>query len=258
MASGLQFTKSTGEAIANVYEYTQVVELDRVDDPADKHYMVHSYANKQPSLSVHTVLDGVGGNGTNLIEYALDRKSGLRIYLDSNADATDYEQGRSITLAGDDGFRGDLNGRSFVISSTGQTTVGNTTYDYVDVSTSGLAVADEDFNIAASGGPTIFALTSPADDEPTVEAFFEGSHPVYEGAQEDYSSQSIIIREKQVLRQLLKRVLLSLVVGKSRTARKQLLQRPLLWQLILSFLVCKIYTDQWRSLPAQALRVLPL
>ena len=67
----------------------------------------------------------------------------------------------------------------------------------MDVSTSGLAVADEDFNIATSGGPTVFALTSPANDEPTVEAFFEGSHPVYEGAQEDYSSQSIIIREKQ-------------------------------------------------------------
>ena len=46
-------------------------------------------------------------------------------------------------------------------------------------------------------GQLSFALTSPANDEPTVEAFFEGSHPVYEGAQEDYSSQSIIIREKQ-------------------------------------------------------------
>ena len=193
---GLQFTKSTGEAIANVYEYTQVVELDRVDDPADKHYMVHSYANKQPSLSVHTVLDGVGGNGTNLIEYA-STENRLRIYLDSAATPADYEQGRSITLAGDDDFRGDLNGRSFVISSTGSTTIGGTTYNYVDVSTSGLAVADEDFNIASSGGPTIFALTSPTNDEPTVEAFFEGSHPVYEGAQEDYSSQSIIIREKQ-------------------------------------------------------------
>ena len=30
-----------------------------------------------------------------------------------------------------------------------------------------------------------------------MEAFFEGTHPVYEGAQEDYSSQKIIIREKQ-------------------------------------------------------------
>ena len=190
---GLQFVKSTGEQISSVYEYTQVVELERVDDPADKHYMVHSYANRQPSLSVHTVLDEVDGNGTNLIEYA-STENRLRIYLDAGADLTDYEQGRSITLAGDDDFRGDLNGRSFVISSTGTTSAG---YKYVDVSTSGLAVADEDFNIATSGGPTVFALTSPANDEPTVEAFFEGSHPVYEGAQEDYSSQSIIIREKQ-------------------------------------------------------------
>ncbi|MGC6518675.1 MAG: flagellar hook-basal body complex protein, partial [Candidatus Puniceispirillaceae bacterium] len=193
---GLQFTKSTGEKIESVYEYTQVVELERVDDPADKHYMVHSYANRQPNLSVHTVLNEVDGNGTNLIEYA-STENRLRIYLDSGADLTDYEQGRSITLAGDDDFRGDLNGRSFVISSTGTATINSSSYKYVDVSTSGLAVADEDFNIAASGGPTVFALTSPADDEPVVEAFFEGSHAVYEGAQEDYSSQHIIIREKQ-------------------------------------------------------------
>ena len=51
--------------------------------------------------------------------------------------------------------------------------------------------------LLSAAAPSIFALTSPANDEPTVEAFFEGSHPVYEGAQEDYSSQSIIIREKQ-------------------------------------------------------------
>jgi flagellar hook protein FlgE len=194
---GLQFVKSTGEKIETVYEYTQVVELERVDDPADQHYMVHSYYNKRPALSVHTVLDGVNGNGSNLIEYAATENR-LRIYLGNNttsatSDLSNYEQGRSITLAGDDNFRGDLNGRSFVISSTGTNASG---YKYIDVSTSGLAVADEDFNIA-SGSSSIFALTSPADSEPTVEAFFEGSHHVYKGALEDYSSQSIIIREKQ-------------------------------------------------------------
>jgi flagellar hook protein FlgE len=196
---GLQFTKSTGEQIGSVYEYTQVVELERVDDTADKHYMVHSYYNKRPALSVHTVLDEVDGNATNKIEYAATENR-LRIYLGDgstspNSDLTDYEQGRSITLAGDDNFRSDLNGRSFVISSTGTDANG---FKYIDVSTSGLAVADEDFNIAGgNGSASIFALTSPADEEPTVEAFFEGSHPVYQGAQEDYSSQSIIIREKQ-------------------------------------------------------------
>ena len=192
---GLQFTKSTGEQISSVYEYTQVVEFERVDDTADKHYMVHSYYNKRPSLSVQTVLNDVSGNGTNLIEYAATENR-LRIYVETGTDLTDYEQGRSITLAGDNNFRGDLNGRSFVISSTGTTTISGSSYKYVDVSTSGLAVADEDFNIT-TGSATVYALTSPSDDEPTIEAFFEGSHPVYQGAQEDYSSQSIIVREKQ-------------------------------------------------------------
>jgi len=190
---GLQFVKSKGETISAVYEYTQVVKLERTDAPSDNHYMVHSYYNKRPSLSVHTVNDSVAGNGTNLIEYA-STENRLRIYLDTSADLTDYEQGRSITLAGNDNFRGDLNGRSFLISSTGTDAGGN---KYVDVSTSGLAVADEDFNIIDSAATTVFALTSPSDDEPTVEAFFEGSDPVYAGAQEDYSSQRIIIREQQ-------------------------------------------------------------
>ncbi|XDZ64924.1 flagellar hook-basal body complex protein [Alphaproteobacteria bacterium LSUCC0684] len=200
---GLQFVKSRGEKITSVYENTQVVELERVDDPADKHYMVHSYFNKRPTLSVHSVMDQVRGNSSNLIEYAATENR-LRIYLGnetstnqlySSSDLTNYEQGRSITLAGNDAFRGDLNGRSFVISSTGTDAV--TGYKYIDVSTSGLAVADEDFSIAAGSGVSLFALTSPADNEPTVEAFFEGSYSVYEGAQEDYSSQHIIIREKQ-------------------------------------------------------------
>ena len=189
---GLQFVKSRGDFINSVYENTQVVKLERTDNPADAHYMVHSYNNRRPDLSVHTVLDNVGGAGSNLLEYA-STENRLRIYLDSSADLTNYEQGRSITLAGNDQFRGDLNGRNFVISSTG-TDSGN---KYIDVSTSGLAVADEDFSIAAGGNVTVFALTSPTDDEPTVEAFFEGSHAVYDGANEDYSSQHIIVREKQ-------------------------------------------------------------
>ena len=199
---GLQFVKSRGEKISTVYENTQVVELERVDDPADKHYMVHSYFNKRPTLSVHSVLDEVKGNDTNLIEYAATENR-LRIYIgdsqtgqsnSTTVDLTDYEQGRSITLAGNDDFRADLNGRSFVISATGTDTNG---FKYIDVSTSGLAVADEDFSIAAGGGVSLFALTSPSDNEPTVEAFFEGSYAVYEGAEEDYSSQHIVIREKQ-------------------------------------------------------------
>jgi flagellar hook protein FlgE len=194
----LQFTKSTGEQITEVYEYTQVVELQRVDDPEDKHYMVHSYYNKRPTLSVHTNVDTVSGNGTNFIEYN-STEDRLRIFLEADSgsavDLTDYAQGRTITLAGDENFSGDLNGRNFVISSTG-TTGG---YKYIDVSSSGLALADSDFEIsstAADAPATIKILTSPGS-EPAVEAFFEGTHAVYEGAEESYSSQKIIIREKQ-------------------------------------------------------------
>ena len=196
----LQFTKSTSEKIDEVYEYTQVVELERVDNPEDKHYMVHSYFNNRPTLTVHSSIADVAGNGTNFIEYN-STEDRLRIYLEADTgtavDLADYEQGRSITLAGDENFSGDLNGRSFVISKSG-TEAG---YKYIDVSSSGLTLADSDFEIsateAANAPATVKILNSPSDDEPVVEAFFEGTFPVYEGAEESYSSQKIVIREKQ-------------------------------------------------------------
>ena len=194
---GLQFTKSRGESIDTVYEYTQVVQFERADDPTDQQYMVHSYSNNRPTLTVHSVLNEVEGNGTNFIEYSATENR-LRIFVEasnsSNSDLTNYEQGRSIVLAGDDSFSGDLNGRSFVISSTGTSDGG---YKYIDVSTSGLALADGDFNIATSDADQVYVLTSPSDNEPTVEAFFEGSYAVYDGAREQYSSQRISIREIQ-------------------------------------------------------------
>ncbi|MDA8675550.1 flagellar hook-basal body complex protein [Alphaproteobacteria bacterium] len=194
---GLQFTKSRGESVDTVYEYTQVVQFERADDPTDQQYMVHSYNGNRPALSVHSILNEVEGNGTNFIEYSATENR-LRIFVEdensSSADLSDYEQGRSIILAGDDTFSGDLNGRSFVISSTGTSDAG---YKYIDVSTSGLALADGDFNISTSDADQVYVLTSPSDDEPTVEAFFEGSYSVYDGAKEQYSSQRIIIREIQ-------------------------------------------------------------
>ena len=192
---GLQFVKTKGETIAAPYEYTTMVEVERADDPSDKHFMVHSYYNKRPALSVFKEAEAISGNGTNLIEYAAT-ENGLRIYV---ADTTNFEQGRSLMLAGDTGLRGDLNGRSLVISSV-TPAVGNgagANAGYIDVSTSGLAVADENFNITVGTATDIFALTSPAANEPTMEAFFEGTSPVYEGAKEIYSSQKIVMREIQ-------------------------------------------------------------
>ncbi len=192
---GLQFVKTKGEAIAEPYEYTTMVEVERADDPSDKHFMVHSYYNKRPNLSVFKEAEAISGNGTNLIEYAATENR-LRIFV---ADTTNFEQGRSLMLAGDTGLRGDLNGRSLVISSVTPQVAGTNgigaNAGYIDVSTSGLAVADENFNITVGTASNIFALTSPAAAEPTMEAFFEGTSPVYEGAKEIYSSQKIVMRE---------------------------------------------------------------
>ena len=192
---GLQFVKTKGEAITAPYEYTTMVEVERADDPEDKHFVVHSYFNKRPALSVFTEAESISGNGTNLIEFAATENR-LRIYV---ADTSNFEQGRSLMLAGDTGLRGDLNGRSLVINSV-TPAVGNgagANAGYIDVSTSGLAVADENFNITVGTATDIFALTSPTADEPTMEAFFEGTSPVYEGAREIYSSQKIVMREIQ-------------------------------------------------------------
>ncbi len=200
--SALKFAKSKGEKINSVYEYTQVVELQRTDDATDKHFMVHSYFNKRPSLSVFTELepvvagpvDAVGD--TNLLEYDATNNR-IRLFVN---DVTNFETQRSITLAGDHKFgtaRPDLNGRSFTINSvTTYNDVNNPNSGYIDIGTSGLAVSDSDFKVKSTDA-TVFALTSAAASEPKVEAFFEGAHAVYEGAEEQYSSGKIIIREKQ-------------------------------------------------------------
>ncbi len=188
---GLQFVKTTGETIEAPYEGSALIEVERADDPSDNHFLVHSFYNNRPALDVFTEAEEVASNGTNFIEYAATENR-LRIFV---SDTTNFEQGRSLMLVGDQDFRADLNGRSMIISSVGTDTNG---YEYIDVSTSGLAVADEDFQVAAAGaGANIFALTSAAEAEPTMEAFFEGTSPVYEGAKEDYSSQKIVLREKQ-------------------------------------------------------------
>jgi flagellar hook protein FlgE len=206
--SALKFAKSTGEKIASVYEYTQIVEMQRVDDATDKEFMVHSYFNKRPSLSVFTELEPVvagpadGAGDTNLLEYDATNNR-IRLFVN---DVTNFEAQRSVMLAGDHKFgtaRSDLNGREFTINSVTTYTATDTGYDanyankgYIDIGTSGLAVSDSDFKVK-SADATVFALTSAAANEPSMDAFFEGAHAVYEGAQEQYSSGKIIVREKQ-------------------------------------------------------------
>ena len=197
----LQFTKSKGEAMTSPYEYTQVVTLDRTDDSADPHYLVYSYADRTPSISVASVMDEVKGNSSNLnVEYD-STNDRLRIYLAhntgngssnwSNVNMANYEVNSTITLAGNASFNSQLNGRSFVVLDS----VATSDLKYIDVSTSGLTIGDSIDDI--TGASDLFILTNPSSNPPQVEAFFEGSSSIYPGAAERYYSNKIVLREKQ-------------------------------------------------------------
>ena len=194
----LQFAKSKGEAITSPYEYTQVVTLERTDDSSDPHYLVYSYADSTPSISVASVMDEVAGNSSNLnVEYDATNDR-LRIYLANSSssnwtdvDMDNYEVNSTITLAGNASFNAQLNGRSFVVLDSQETT----TSKYIDVSTSGLTIGDSIDDI--TGAQDLFILTNPSSNPPQVEAFFEGSSAIYPGAKERFYSNKIVLREKQ-------------------------------------------------------------
>ena len=197
----LQFTKSKGEAMTSPYEYTQVVTLDRTDDSGDPHYLVYSYADRTPSISVASVMDEVKGNSSNLnVEYD-STNDRLRIYLAHNTGSgssnwsdvnmANYEVNSTITLAGNASFNSQLNGRSFVVLDS----VATADLKYIDVSTSGLTIGDSIDDI--TGASDLFILTNPSSNPPQVEAFFEGSSSIYPGANERYYSNKIVLREKQ-------------------------------------------------------------
>ena len=118
----LQYVKTKGEAISTPYEYTQVVTLERNDSASDPHYLVYSYADKTPSISVASVMDEVSGDTQNTnVEY--DSTNDRLAYLGhsgqtstyGNIDISNYEQNGTVTLAGNAGFSAALNGRTFTI-----------------------------------------------------------------------------------------------------------------------------------------------
>ena len=173
------------EATAGVADF-----VTASDDNVPSQYMVHSYFGNRPQLSVYTTREALSASsGENFIEYTATQNK-LKIYAD---DISGFAVGDTIRLSGNfaDGDNNGalLNGRTFEIITS--TTVANGR-DYVEVSTSGLTLSDNDFEIGYDASVDIYAL---ANESTTVEAFFEGSSPVYEGSNENYSSKRIVVRE---------------------------------------------------------------
>ena len=207
-------TNGSASASAASVAATATTASQITTDGVESQYLVHSYYNNKPTLSVYTNREEVAGSTSeNLIEYTATQNK-MKVFLSANGTAglsssdlnSKFTVGENIRLSGKfadsvSNNAGLLNGREFeivAVSHSGDS--GNDTgRTYIEVSTTGLALSDNDFTIGTTGttdgssaANSVYVL---ADESATVEAFFEGSYAVYEGSQENYSSKKIVIRE---------------------------------------------------------------
>ena len=178
----------TGGAVNILNNGTPTITV--ADDNRGTEFMVYSYFASRPSLSVYTTREQLtAGAGENFIEYTATQNK-LKIFM---GDTANFAIGDNIRLSGNftdnDPNGALLNGREFEIITTGTANDGR---DFIEVSTSGLSLSDNNFEIDQDNNLDIFALTN---ESTSVEAFFEGENSVYEGSTENYNSKRIVIRE---------------------------------------------------------------
>jgi flagellar hook protein FlgE len=162
-----------------------------------KHYLSHTYVGKRPKVEVFdAATKAYGFEGNNLIEYVATNNL-LRVYFD---DLADFALNEVVSLSGnlglDDSNSQTITGQNLRIAAIVE---GDDGRSYIDLSTSGLPMPESDFTIPYETGRDVFVLHKPSE---SMEAFFEGSHPLYEGAKVEYTSNRLIVREKQGLRSI--------------------------------------------------------
>ena len=166
-----------------------VVDADDVTDANmttnDKH-MVYSYYGKRPSLSVYDNKTQVNSTGNTVVYNATENT--MRIYFAS--DPTNISQNEKVRIAGDfattETNADIINGREFTVNNK----VATATPPYIEINTTGLNFPDDGFTMTETD---LFVLS---DESENVEAFFEGATNVYEGAEVNFNSKKIVLREK--------------------------------------------------------------
>ena len=152
---------------------------------ADKH-MVYSYYGQRPSLSVYDNKTQVNNTGNTVVYNATENT--LRVYFPT--DPTDISQNDKIRIAGDfpatETNADIINGREFTVNNK----VTTATPPYIEINTTGLNFPDDGFTMTETD---MFVLSDESED---VEAFFEGESNVYEGANVNFNSKKIVLREK--------------------------------------------------------------
>ena len=190
------FGRSIGEKMDAILTETQVVEFRHTqssattpttsDTTSATNYMVYSYQGAKPSLSVYDnkatldtadtiVYDSTQNTLTVQVIDASNISVNENIRIAGNFDTTVAAQASAKTH---------LNGREFSVTAV------DTTTNTITINTTGMSFPESGFTV--SGNTDIHVMS---DESADVEAFFEGSQNVFEGAAVNFSSQKIVIRE---------------------------------------------------------------
>ena len=190
---------TTATLAATIAGNSETVSADGVSSK----YMVYSYFGNRPQMSVYNEKVSTSGDATNpLVEYTATQNK-MKLFFANDGALDAFSEDTFVRLSGEfldvngnetnDASNGALlNGREFQVLKVSRTTdADGGTRPFIELSTSGLALAENDFTISGTDN-TLIALS---DESTDVEAFFEGSYSVYEGSLENYSSKRMVIRE---------------------------------------------------------------
>jgi len=193
------FARATGSKMDAILTESQIVNLKHLVSSADTpttgsvntedKFMVYSYQGKKPNLSVYdnkTQVTTAGGGASTIVFNSTENT--LTVNFGANG-TSNISINEKIRIAGDftnsSALAGSsINGREFTVSNV------DADSNSITINTTGLAFPDDGFTLTETN---IFVMS---DESEKVEAFFEGSDNVYEGAQVNFSSQKIIVREK--------------------------------------------------------------
>jgi flagellar hook protein FlgE len=195
------FARSVGTKMDAIFTETQIVNLSHVTSTAatgaavadgntisTQKYMVYSYQGKTPNLSVYDNKTQVSRNNeAYTVKFDATQNTMTINFGNSAPPISNNEKIRigGLFPANEATPASHINGREFTVTNVGTTNGDNT----ITINTTGLSFPDDSFQLTNAN---IYVMS---DESEKLEAFFEGSSNVYEGAQVNFSSQKIVIRE---------------------------------------------------------------
>ena len=195
------FARSVGEKMDAILTETQIVNLTHVTSTSSTadgvtgdnstvgaKTMVYSYQGKTPSLSVYDNKTAVSaGDAGYTVKFDATQNTMTINFGNAAPPISNNEKIRVAGLFPDDEAvaASNINGREFTVTNVGV----NGNDNIVTINTTGLSFPDDGFEL---DNTDIFVMSDQSED---VEAFFEGASNVFEGAQVNFSSQKIVIRE---------------------------------------------------------------